>query len=78
MKLGLEGSLLIVVSEKNSLTERATRNLVNVKLVSANYLNVFDALNADNILMSKKSVEILNARLNAIDKKSPVVKKEAK
>lgn len=78
MKLGLEGSLLIVVSEKNSLTERATRNLVNVKLVSANYLNVFDALNADNILMSKKSVEILNARLNAIDKKSSVVKKEAK
>ncbi len=77
-KLGLEGSILIVVSEKNSMAERATRNIVNVKLVSASYLNVFDTLNADNILLSKKSVEILNSRLNAIDKKSPTTQKEAK
>ena len=59
-KLGIKGTTLIVVSEKDQLTLRATRNLPNVKVVAANYLNVYDITNADNIVISVKSLEIIN------------------
>lgn len=56
-KIGATGSVLIVVSLKDDLVERATRNLPNVKAVQVNYLNVFDVLNADNIVISRKALE---------------------
>jgi large subunit ribosomal protein L4 len=55
----LERNTLIVVSVKDALVERATRNVTNVKAVQANYLNVYDILNADNILISKKALPII-------------------
>ncbi len=56
-KLDAKGSVLIVVSEKHGLDDRATRNLVGVKVVQANYLNVFEVMNADVIVISRKSLE---------------------
>lgn len=50
---------LIVVSAKDDKVVRATRNVQNVKAVQAKYLNVFDILNADKILISKKSVAMV-------------------
>lgn len=47
---------LIVVKEKDPLTLRATNNIANVKLVRATYLNVFDILNADKILILKDAL----------------------
>lgn len=47
---------LIVVKEKDDLTLRATNNLPNVKLVRATYLNVFDILNADQIIIVKDAL----------------------
>lgn len=64
-KIGLSGTVLIVVSLKDDLVERATRNLPNVKAVGQTYLNVFDIMNADHILMSRKSLEAINQRLGA-------------
>ncbi len=58
-KLDAKRSTLIVVSVKDTLVERATRNIPNVKAVAANYLNVFDIMNAENIVISKKSVSII-------------------
>lgn len=55
--------VLIVVSVKDELVLRATNNLQNVKAIQANYLNVYDILNADKILLSKKSLDILNSWL---------------
>ena len=51
--------VLIVVSVKDELVLRATNNLQNVKAIQANYLNVYDILNADKVLLSKKSLDIL-------------------
>jgi large subunit ribosomal protein L4 len=62
-KIGVEGSVLIVVSEKDKLVERATQNLPDVKAVQANYLNVFDVTNSDNIIISKKALEAVGAWL---------------
>ncbi|MDR1970202.1 MAG: 50S ribosomal protein L4 [Candidatus Nomurabacteria bacterium] len=50
---------LIVVSVKDDLVVRATRNLQNVKAVRPNYLTVFDILNADKILISQKALPMI-------------------
>jgi ribosomal protein L4 len=39
------------------MVERATRNIAELKVVSARYLNVFDVLNADTIVISQKSLD---------------------
>lgn len=59
-KIDATKSTLIVVSEKDALVERATRNLPEVKAVQAKYLNVFDLMNADTIVISKKAVDIVH------------------
>jgi large subunit ribosomal protein L4 len=58
-KLGATGNVLIVVSEKTKLFERATNNLPGVKGVQAKYLNVHDIMNADNVIISQKSLELI-------------------
>ncbi len=62
-KIGATGNILIVVEEKNGLVERSTRNISGLKAVSANYLNVYDLLNADSILMSQKALEQVHSWL---------------
>lgn len=59
-KIGAGGAVLVVLEEKNDLTQRATRNLANVKTVSAKYLSVFDILNADQVVISQKALEIIH------------------
>lgn len=59
-KIEAKGKVLMVVSLKDDLLDRATRNLQNLKTVHASYLNVYDLLNADVVVMSKKSLEIIN------------------
>ena len=59
-KIGLKGNILLVVSLKDALVERATNNLQNVKVVQANYVNVYDLINADSVLISQKALAIIN------------------
>jgi large subunit ribosomal protein L4 len=56
-KIEAKGSILLVVSVKDDMVERATRNIAELKVVSARYLNVFDVLNADTIVISQKSLD---------------------
>lgn len=64
-KIGAAGSTLLVVSEKDDWVERATSNLPYVKAVQAKYLNVFDILNADTIVVSEKALELITDWLTA-------------
>ena len=57
-KIGAKGNVLLVLSEKNDTTDRATRNLANVKPVQANYLNVYDILNADTLVFDEGSLAV--------------------
>lgn len=66
-KIKATGNILIVVDLKDELVERATRNLPRIKAVQAKYLNVFDLLNADHVLVNKKSLDIISEWLG--DKK---------
>lgn len=59
-KVNPEARVLLVVSVKDDFVRRATNNIAQVKVAQAMYLNVFDILNADNILMSKKALEMVN------------------
>jgi len=54
---------LIVVDEKTPAIIRATNNIQNVLLVSTKYLNVFNILNADHIVLSTASVPTLKSWL---------------
>ena len=59
-KLDAKGSVLLVLDHKDDMVERATGNLRQVKAVQANYLNVYDIMNADTIVLSTKSLDIIN------------------
>jgi large subunit ribosomal protein L4 len=59
-KIGAKGNVLLVASVKDELLERATNNLPKVKPVNANYLNVYDVMNADTIVISEKSLVMIN------------------
>ena len=59
-KLDAKQNILLVVSEKDELVIRATNNVANLKVVRPTYLNVFDILNADKVVITEKSLPIIN------------------
>lgn len=79
-KIDAQGSVLLVVSLKDELVERATRNLQDVKAVSATYLNVYDILNSDTLVISEKALDQINEWLGKETKPAAkaVQKKEEK
>lgn len=58
-KLGLSGTILLVLDAKTDQTERATRNLAGVHVVAAKYLNVFTVMNADHIVMTEAAMDVV-------------------
>ncbi len=59
-KVGAKRKTLCVVSVKDPSKEKAVHNIPNVNISGAMYLNVYDILNADTIIFSKKSLEIIS------------------
>jgi len=66
-KMGVKKPVLIVVPQKDDLVERATNNLPLVKAMQVNYLNVFDAMNAETIVLSREALEVLSKQLGDKD-----------
>lgn len=56
-KVNEQARVLLVVSAKDDNVRRATNNINQVKVVSSLYLNVFDILNADVILMETAALD---------------------
>ncbi|MEA5571890.1 50S ribosomal protein L4 [Calothrix sp. UHCC 0171] len=48
---------LLITSERNDNIYFSARNIENVKLLSANQLNVYDLLNADKIIVTASALE---------------------
>jgi large subunit ribosomal protein L4 len=59
-KIEAQGRVLLVLEVKDETVNRATRNLPDVKVVQATYLNVFDVLNADHIIIDQKALELVS------------------
>jgi large subunit ribosomal protein L4 len=47
---------LLIIAEKDENTVLSARNIPNVKLILANYLNVYDLLNADQIVATASAL----------------------
>ena len=62
-KISNKENVLIVVKEKDDLTLRATNNISNAKVVRPTYLNVFDLMNADKIVIVKDALADLESWL---------------
>lgn len=62
-KLNASGNVLVVVDSISTELRRATNNLQKVLVVKADRLNVYDLLNADMIVVSEKSVEVVSTWL---------------
>ncbi|MBW4061507.1 50S ribosomal protein L4 [Candidatus Saccharibacteria bacterium] len=64
-KMNISGSVLMAVEAKTSLVDRATRNVAGLKTVSATYLNVFEVMNADKIIITEKALDVIKEWLGA-------------
>jgi large subunit ribosomal protein L4 len=59
-KLKSADKTLLVIEQREPMFDRATRNLPGCLTVTAKYLTVFDIMNADTIVITKKSLEIIS------------------
>lgn len=62
-KIDAKGSILLALENKDEAAIRATRNLQNVKLVQASYLNVYDIMNSDVLVITAKALDAVNVWL---------------
>jgi len=67
-KIDKRARVLLVVESKTDLIMRSTNNIQQVKVVRPTYLNVFDILNADMVLISKESLPMISEWLNKAEK----------
>ena len=67
-KVDTLANILFVVPEKDALTLRATNNSANLKAVKPNYLNVFDVMNADKIVIVEKAMPMIESWLMGEEK----------
>ena len=64
----LDRKVLIVVDEKTPELIRSTNNLQNALLIRANYLSVYHILNADAIVLTPASIEVIKKWLSKGEK----------
>jgi large subunit ribosomal protein L4 len=59
---GIDGKVLLVLTPEDRLTAYAFRNLPQVHVIAEHQLNVYDVINADNIVFVRAAVEALQSR----------------
>lgn len=64
-KLGAVRRTLVAVENKTDDIVRACSNLSDTKVVNANYLNVYDILNADSIVIEKNALTVIEKWLGS-------------
>ncbi|MCA9333705.1 50S ribosomal protein L4 [Candidatus Saccharibacteria bacterium] len=63
-KIGAQRNVLLIVDAKSDEIVRSTQNLGNVIVTQAMYVNVYDVMNADSIVITKKALELVQAWLS--------------
>ncbi len=61
--LGIEGSALILLPERNENVELSARNLPDVKILRASYLNVRDLLGYETLIIPMASLKVIESIL---------------
>jgi len=62
-KVNATGRTLVVTDSKDDLLARASQNLADVQIVAGQYVNVYDVLNADTVVVTSKALDQINAWL---------------
>ncbi len=70
-KIEAKGNVLLVLEHKDATTERSVKNLPKVKAVTGNYLNVYDVMNADVLVVTEKALTVINEWLTPPKKAAP-------
>jgi large subunit ribosomal protein L4 len=65
--LELGGKTLIVIDQKDANLQKSANNVVGVKTLLANYLNVIDLLSYDNVVISRAAIDVIEHWLGAND-----------
>lgn len=55
-KISIKGRILVVVESKTPELVRSTANLAKIKMVQPRYINTYDTLNADFIVITSKAL----------------------
>jgi large subunit ribosomal protein L4 len=61
--LGLDQRVLILVPERNEPVEKSARNLPQVKVLRASYLNIRDLLEYDHVVMPLDALQVIEGIL---------------
>lgn len=69
-KIGANRRTLIAVEHKTDELVRACRNLKDTQIVQAQYLNVFDILNADCVVLTTTALDVVTKWLQAEPKEA--------
>jgi len=69
-KIGAHRKTLVVVDKLTDDMVRASNNLSDIKLISAMYLNTFDAMNADTIILTKPALTVITEWLGEANQKA--------
>ncbi len=69
-KIEAKGKVLLVVDSKDKMINRSTGNIAGVKVTTGKYLNVYDILNSDNVVITKKSLDAISEWLADKTKKA--------
>ena len=64
--IGLKRRVVLVVYQPPETVKRAVRNLPELQLIEADYLNVFRVMNADWLLFSSNGLDRLQQRLGTV------------
>lgn len=59
-KIDATRNILLLLDNKTPIIDRATRNIPNVIVRQASYVNVYDVLNSDSIVITKKALESIH------------------
>jgi large subunit ribosomal protein L4 len=62
-KLGIEGSAVLLLPERNENVEKSANNLKDVKTLRAGYLNIRDLLGHNYLIIPKEAVSIIESFL---------------
>jgi large subunit ribosomal protein L4 len=73
-KLGAKNRVLIITADKTIELTKSVNNLPNVKLVRAAYLSTADILDADQLIITKESLQYLTSWLSTKLDKTAVIK----
>ncbi|MEX2014892.1 MAG: 50S ribosomal protein L4 [Candidatus Saccharimonadales bacterium] len=76
-KLGAKRRTLILAVKPNETTNRAVKNIQDAKLADVSYLNTYDVLNADLVVITKPALDEISTWLAASPSKTVKSTKES-